>query len=197
MSTKIEIEELLLNVEKELNIMMPAFYKQFIKSNNLYESKLFNNLTLLYGLDDLCTRNNDYQIQQYMPGFLLMGDDSGGYGIVIRANNSADNNIYLVGFGSLGEDDVSIIAQSITIWVDKNYDTETVLFESKSITDFHNSDTYRLRVEHNQLNRTMHELEEKKSTGKIDLKAYLNTKKVLTELVEEFKQKNKDKKYQV
>lgn len=54
----------------------------------------------IYPLADLAERNQTFEIADYCPGFLLVGDDSGGRGFLVRLN-TADPPVFSSGLGDL------------------------------------------------------------------------------------------------
>lgn len=100
--------------EKQLGIQLPGDYVQFLMFSDgcLLESGLS-----LYSLQDLVERNQTYEIFEYTPGYLLVGDDSGGLGILLSldANNK---NIYTSGLGDLSVSGFKVIMPSFQRWVD-------------------------------------------------------------------------------
>lgn len=108
--------------ETSFGIKLPLFYIDFINQHQLEESRLFSDLTLIYGANDLAERQNE--TQQYLKGYLKIGDDSGGYGVFICCRPYADDHIYITGLGDLAETSLEILAQNFDAWTAKDYDTE-------------------------------------------------------------------------
>ena len=61
-------------------------------------------------------RNTTYEISIYCPEYLLVGDDSGGRGFLIRSE-SDDLAIYSSDLGDLGPEDFEQEATSLQDWI--------------------------------------------------------------------------------
>jgi hypothetical protein len=70
---------------------------------------------LLYGLDDVEERNATFEVADYLPGYLLIGDDSGGRGILVALTSTA-HPVYACGLGAMNEEDVVPLADSLQAW---------------------------------------------------------------------------------
>ncbi|QBE66555.1 SMI1/KNR4 family protein [Pseudoduganella lutea] len=75
-----------------------------------------NDLVRLYSSDELIERNETNEAKKYCPGFIAIGDDSGGQAIVI-AVGKAPGAVYLVDQGSMHPDDFDVIAPDLNTWV--------------------------------------------------------------------------------
>jgi hypothetical protein len=76
---------------------------------------------LLYPISYLVERNRTYEVQQYAPGFLLIGDDSGGDGFLIRFDEGAGTEVFRTDLGSLTEEDFELVAGSLDEWAAGSY----------------------------------------------------------------------------
>ncbi|WP_051304967.1 hypothetical protein [Chitinilyticum litopenaei] len=70
---------------------------------------------LLYHLDDLIERNDTFEISQYLPGYLLIGDDSGGRGILASCEHPG-HPVYICSLGSLAKNDFVLLAATLQQW---------------------------------------------------------------------------------
>ncbi|MEU8289331.1 hypothetical protein AB0C01_33820 [Micromonospora sp. NPDC048905] len=55
----------------------------------------------VYGPDEIAERNRTYEIPDYAPDLLLIGDDGGGAGLFV-ARNDSDPEVVLIGLGAVG-----------------------------------------------------------------------------------------------
>jgi SMI1 / KNR4 family (SUKH-1) len=159
---------------------LPQFYIDFLTQNNLENDKLFNDLTLLYGIDDLL--EVQALMQQYLPNYLKIGNDSGDYGIFISLNKANDGFIYITEMGDLDEASLEKLADNFADWAKKDFDTEIFLenlyhkqdqFKRSQI----NAPLLELKDKISDLNKQLNVLSHQKSKGKLDLKSYLLQKK--------------------
>lgn len=75
---------------------------------------------VLYGRDDLTERNDTFEVAQYLPGYLLIGDDSGGSGVLVSCTHP-EHPVYLCDLGSLAEEDFIPLAASIHQWAESQF----------------------------------------------------------------------------
>lgn len=191
------MEKQLQAISTAMGLQFPESYINFMVQHQVVDSKLLNDLTLVYGTTDIASRNLDYEISAYLPGYLLIGNDGGDNGIVIKANGSSDSNIYLCPLGSLAEEDLAIIAYDINEWASRNYDAVNVLQESSSIREFHESDIFKLRLKYAELKSALKDIEDRKSRGILSLKDYLLEKKVAQQALNNFEVLHEGKQYRL
>lgn len=67
------------------------------------------NLSIL-GVEDCVQRNVDYEVERYMPGHFMIGDDGGGTAILL---NLRDRRIYEVDMGVMDERFAQLSANSL------------------------------------------------------------------------------------
>jgi hypothetical protein len=72
---------------------------------------------LLYGRGDLAERNDTFEVAQYLSGYLLIGDDSGGRGVFVSCT-VPEHPVYLCDLGSLADEDFIPLAGSLDHWVE-------------------------------------------------------------------------------
>lgn len=60
---------------------LPGDYVEFLRISDGLQSP--GNLNILEA-DGVVARNQDYEVQQYLPGYFMIGDDGGGIAILIR-----------------------------------------------------------------------------------------------------------------
>lgn len=67
--------------------------------------------------DDIYERNETFQVQEYAPGYLAIGDDSAGRSIVLDLKTE---NVLIVDQSSMDPDDMEKIADTIGEWLQSN-----------------------------------------------------------------------------
>jgi SMI1 / KNR4 family (SUKH-1) len=166
--------------ERAFGKELPQFYIDFLTQNNLENDQLFNDLTLLYGINDLL----DMQAlkEAYLPNYLKIGNDSGDYGIFISLNKANDGFIYISEMGDLDEASLEKLADNFADWAKKDFDTEIFLENL-----YHKQDQFKrsqikaplfaLKEQISDLNKQLNAISHQKSNGKLDLKSYLLQKK--------------------
>ncbi|MEU1514832.1 hypothetical protein ABZ490_22155 [Streptomyces sp. NPDC005811] len=62
-------------------------------------------------------RNATYEVAQYAPGFLLIGDDSGGRGFLLRADGPG-SAVFASDLGDLGPEDFEVESVDFVSWIE-------------------------------------------------------------------------------
>lgn len=65
----------------------------------LDDSRSIGDYVLLYGAKDIEERNTTYEVQAYVPGWIAIGDDSGGQAILMKLDGS--HGVYFCDHGAL------------------------------------------------------------------------------------------------
>ena len=81
-------------------------YVQFLELSN----GLFGDEITLLEAEDIQQRNIDYEVQEYLPNFLMIGDNGGGIAILM---DNKEQNIFAVGMGVMNEDSLEKISSSL------------------------------------------------------------------------------------
>ncbi len=92
--------------QSKIPIPLPSDYKHFLSLCNGLHSH--GNLAI-HEIEDMPERNADYEVEECLPGFFMIGDDSGGQAILINRQGE----IFEVGMGSMSKEDIKKIANSI------------------------------------------------------------------------------------
>lgn len=98
--------EAIAEVQGKAPFPLPPDYKQLLSLCNGLHST--GNLAI-HEVEDMLERNADYEVQMYLPGFFMIGDDSGGQAILVNQKGQ----IFEVGMGSMSEEDMTKIADSL------------------------------------------------------------------------------------
>lgn len=102
-------------LEAAFGVTLPATYRELMRYSN---GALLDSGVSIYSVGDAAERNTTYEVLEYCPGFLLIGDDSGGRGFLIDTKDEA-GRIYGSGLGDLDPSEFVIIASTLQDWVDK------------------------------------------------------------------------------
>lgn len=103
------MSELLDKIQASAN----AEYLKFLGENP--ESRSVGDYVLLYGQDDLEERNTTYELPTYLPDWFTLGDDGGGYAMLMRLDGSP--GVYQCGHGAIGSLDPEPVAESFAAWL--------------------------------------------------------------------------------
>ena len=99
--------------KRRLGHALPAYYLRFLQG---WQEGLRGEQVLLYGAESLVERNETYDTLQSCPGYITIGDDSGGRAVML-ALDDGDRAVYLVGHGSMQYDDFERLADDFTSWL--------------------------------------------------------------------------------
>ncbi|QJB33206.1 hypothetical protein HF329_18545 [Chitinophaga oryzae] len=174
-----------------LGITLPGAYARFLETEQLQESRLVTDLVNLYGTEDLVARNYDYQVQQYLPGYLSIADDSGGCGIFLNTTETT-LTVYTTGYGALDPGCMDVLSDDFLQWAQQGYSLE-VLREAPAFIAARHAEKNLLRNEWIRLHQALSRLETEKPL--LDLKTYLLQKRRLQQEIEDFETRNAGKSY--
>ncbi|MEE6032947.1 SMI1/KNR4 family protein [Avibacterium paragallinarum] len=91
---------------KEYDFTIPVSYVEFLLiSNGLYAENF-----VLLEIEEIFQRNKDYEIELYLPEYIMIGDDNGGVAILMEFKTG---NIYANGLGSLLPEDLKFQSKSL------------------------------------------------------------------------------------
>jgi hypothetical protein len=88
----------------------------YIELLNSRGGNLIGSSTMIYCADDVIERNETFESKKYCPGFLAIGDDSGGIAFVIALGNDS-SPVYAVDQGSMQPEDFTEVSPSIGLWL--------------------------------------------------------------------------------
>jgi hypothetical protein len=112
-------QDLLLTAEKNLGIKFPTFYSDFLMFTNGLEVKSQSRV-VLYSLDGIVELNEVNEIDIYLPGYVLIGDEGGDDGYFLKLQSS-ENTVYSVGFGNLDVNDLVVVSESFDNWANLGF----------------------------------------------------------------------------
>ncbi|MFF4195541.1 SMI1/KNR4 family protein [Nonomuraea sp. NPDC001831] len=81
---------------------------------------------VVYSAGDIGERNATHEVARYAPGFLLVGDDSGGCGFLLRADDP-DSAVFSSDLGDLDPAGFDVVAADFASWIES---LETAVSES-------------------------------------------------------------------
>lgn len=101
-------------VEQELQIVLPSVYKEFLCVSN----GMLGNLATLYSTEGLIEMNKTYEVQDYAPGYVSIGNDNGGYHLLMKAEQGAAN--FQLVSDSYGVPEASDITDHFLSWLNSD-----------------------------------------------------------------------------
>lgn len=97
----------IVNEEQLYGQHLPEDYVALLRlSNGLHTDGCFN----LLEVEGVVERNRDDEVQKYLPGYFMIGDDGGGTAMLIKL---ADGKIHEVGMGVMDEESMQLSAGSL------------------------------------------------------------------------------------
>ncbi|MBT0567593.1 SMI1/KNR4 family protein [Williamsia sp. CHRR-6] len=70
----------------------------------------------VYGVSDIIERNTTFELHIYSPGYILIGDDSGGRGFLLN-QDEGDSSVYSSDLADLDPSDFEVEADSVEQWL--------------------------------------------------------------------------------
>lgn len=184
--------KLIEDIEEALGLVLPGAYRNYLRQH-LAEDRPVTDLILLYGMGMLVQRNNDYEVQRYLPSWISIGDDSGGRAICLHCDPN-DPAVYITGYGALDTGSMEVLSNNFDAWVQDGFSLD-ITREAPDVIAFRSSETFQLRSEWMALHRALTKLESAKAT--LDLKSYIQQKRVLQQQLKDFEQQHTGKNYRL
>ena len=97
---------LISDIQSRVSIRFPAEYTELLLVCNGLSSS--GNLAL-HEIEELPSRNLDYEVHVYLPGYFMIGDDSGGQAILINE----DGELFEIGMGLMTQERLEKSANSL------------------------------------------------------------------------------------
>ena len=98
--------ELISDIQSRVSMRFPAEYTELLLVCNGLSSS--GNLAL-HEIEELPSRNLNYEVQVYLPGYFMIGDDSGGQAILMND----DGELFEVGMGIMIHEGLEKSANSL------------------------------------------------------------------------------------
>lgn len=102
--------------ERIQGLSLPACYRDFLKKGNGGEGPVGEfGYANFWKLEDISNLNLDYKVQEYLPGYLVIGSDGGGEAFAIKR----DGAVYVqVPFVGLSEEDCQVMGNTFGALLD-------------------------------------------------------------------------------
>ncbi|MFF2079704.1 hypothetical protein ACFVXG_33720 [Kitasatospora sp. NPDC058162] len=84
---------------------------------NVRDGLLTESGVAVYSAGCIGERNATYEVAQYAPGFLLIGDDSGGRGFLLRVDDPG-SAVFSSDLGDLDPADFDVVAGDFASWIE-------------------------------------------------------------------------------
>jgi hypothetical protein len=89
---------------------------EYLELLNKAGGKFIGESILIYGPDEVIERNETFESKEYCPGFLAIGDDSGGQAFIIALGKNS-SPVFAVDHGSMQPEDFVEVSPNIGHWV--------------------------------------------------------------------------------
>ncbi len=103
-------------VNTVFNFKCPKILFSFWES---YKHILFDNGISIYGFSVAMERNEQYEINDYLNDFILLGDDGSGQGIFIKKGDN-NLNLYVLDFSGIFSEQPQFINKQFFEWIENN-----------------------------------------------------------------------------
>ena len=101
-------------IQNQIDFKLPVNYISLLQFSNGF---LLSNGLNIYSAEDIIERNTTYEVHEYCPEHFLIGDDSGGTGILLSRDEN-NQTIYSSGLGDLYPPEFREVSSDIQAWVD-------------------------------------------------------------------------------
>lgn len=112
-------EALIAEIESWVNSSLPAPYRTFLLR---YDETIFGDSVLIYPAEYLIERNETFETKVYCPGYIAIGDDSGGNAFVISLTEET-TAVYTVGQGYMNPKGFELVANDLVEWISSDCPT--------------------------------------------------------------------------
>src|SRR2546429_3087481 len=98
-------ETVIEEIERWAGKALPGFYRHFLLT---HEEKIIGQQVNLYAAEWVIERNETYQTKEYCPGYITIGDDSGGRAFVISFAD-IPCSVFVVDHGYMNPDGFELV----------------------------------------------------------------------------------------
>jgi len=109
-------------IEEIFNIKLPEDYISFMEQRNGGEGFVGENYLGIYQIEEIIKANEDYEVEKYIPGLLLIGSNLGGEAFALDFRIGKTNYI-MIPF-MFDEEDIIVLSQNIEGFMFKLYNDE-------------------------------------------------------------------------
>ncbi len=100
--------------EKELKFKIPGELEEVLRESNGFSC---DSGVLVYGTSEIAERNMNYEVEEYAPGYLAIGDDGGDY-VFLISQEEGEKKILAVDCGDMNPEDSEIVSHSLKEWIE-------------------------------------------------------------------------------
>ncbi len=110
-------EDRIVALERTEGISLPNRYRDFLKMGNGGEGPVGEfGYANFWKVEEIAGFNRDYHVQEYLPGYLVIGSDGGGEAFAIKR----DDAVYVqVPFVGLSQEDCMVLGNSFEEFLNK------------------------------------------------------------------------------
>ena len=110
-------EDRIVALERTEGISLPNRYRDFLKMGNGGEGPVGEfGYANFWKVEEIAGFNRDYHVQEYLPGYLVIGSDGGGEAFEIKR----DDAVYVqVPFVGLSQEDCMVLGNSFEEFLNK------------------------------------------------------------------------------
>ena len=171
-------------LENFLGTKLPSDYLSFLEYIKLnFSNGLVTNKVIIYVEEEaLIERYETFEMGEYLPTYLGIGNDSGGSEIIISLTEK-NSKIYLTDHGAYFEDCLQIIAQNFDDFINTGFSIETISYKIPRVLTEKDVAKNNLQDELFRLYTELQTVKLKKETNEITLKEYLIKKNAIEKAI--------------
>lgn len=106
----------LTKADPSLTPLLAQLPKSYLHLLTLADGMALASGVILYRSAELLERNRTFELETYLPGYVAIGDDSGGKLFLLRSRENSP--VLRVGAGALGSVEPDVVADSLESWID-------------------------------------------------------------------------------
>ena len=108
-------EALIIEIESWAKSCLPTQYRNFLLG---HEEAIFGDSVVVYPAEYLIERNEPFETKVYCPGYMAIGDDSGGNAFVISLTGEP-TSVYCVSLGYMRPAGFELAANDLIEWINR------------------------------------------------------------------------------
>ncbi|WP_210367570.1 SMI1/KNR4 family protein [Bacillus sp. REN3] len=110
----------ILEVENLLDVKLPNVFKVLLKQSDGFS---IDGGLIIYGTEDLVERNETWEVAEYAPGYISIGDDGGG-NVFLMLQDVDTIAVLVVDSGDMNPHNASLITSDFSCWISNGCLTE-------------------------------------------------------------------------
>jgi hypothetical protein len=104
-------------LENQIGADMPVCYRKFLLWSDGGRGKVNQSYLKLLSCEEVVAQHKGYRIAEYLPGFILIGNDGGDCFYFLRSSDSSDLSVMMFLSGAFFEDEGEMVGSSFEAFI--------------------------------------------------------------------------------